>query len=312
MHTRPVLIVVLGPTGVGKTDIALWLAKRLEAEIISADSRQLFKELKIGTSMPSQEQLMAVKHHFIGSHSIFDNYSAGQYEIDAIKILTKIFENQKVALLVGGSMLYIDAVCKGIDNIPNVDEKTRKYWNEIYREKGLEYIQNCLKELDPKHFNEQVDIKNPKRIIHALEICTITGRPFSEIRTGEIAQRNFDIIKIGINLPRQILYNNINVRVDKMIADGLVEEAQTFYPYKELNTLNTVGYKELFEYFEGKISLELAIEHIKRDTRHYAKKQLSWFRRDEQITWFLPDKKNNIVDFLQKKVIFNCSSHSVK
>lgn len=305
MHIRPVLIVVLGPTGVGKTELAVRLAERLRAQIVSADSRQLYRELKIGTAVPSQEQLAAVKHHFIGSHSIFDNYSAGQYEIDAIKVLNEIFENQKVAMLVGGSMLYIDAVCKGIDNIPNVDEKTRKYWNEIYRENGLEYIQNKLKELDPKHFNEQVDIKNPKRIIHALEICTITGRPFSEIRTGKIAKRNFDIIKIGINLLRDILYNNINVRVDKMIAAGLVQEAEKFYSYRELNTLNTVGYKELFEYFEGKISLDMAIEHIKRDTRHYAKKQLSWFGRYKEITWFEPKCENEIIDFLQKKYFFS-------
>lgn len=299
-----VLIVVLGPTGVGKTELAVRLAQRVGAEIVSADSRQLFRELKIGVAPPSSENLAAVKHHFIGSHSIFENYSAGQYEIDAIKILTEIFETQDVAMLVGGSMLYIDAVCKGIDDIPTVDEKTRKYWNEIYREKGLEFIQNKLKELDPKHFNEQIDIKNPKRVIHALEICTITGRPFSEIRTGKIAKRDFEIIKIGINLPREILYNNINERVDKMITAGLVEEAEKFYPYKNLNTLNTVGYKELFEYFDGKISLEFAIEHIKRDTRHYAKKQLSWFGRDKEITWFLPNEEEKIVDCLRKKKIF--------
>jgi len=298
------LIVLLGPTGVGKTELGIRLAKRMNAEIVSADSRQLYRELKIGTAPPSDEQLAAVKHHFIGSHSIFDNYSAGQYEIDAIKILNQIFENQKVAMLVGGSMLYIDAVCKGIDDIPNIDEKTRKYWNEIYQKNGLEFIQNKLKEFDPKHFNEQIDQKNAKRIIHALEICTITGRPFSEIRTGKIAKRNFDIIKIGINLPREILYNNINVRVDKMIEAGLVAEAEKFFPYKNLNTLNTVGYKELFEYFDGKISLELAIEHIKRDTRHYAKKQLTWFARDKEIKWFLPTEEDEIVKYLQNNNIF--------
>ena len=305
MTFRPVLVVVLGPTGVGKTDLAVRIAQRIGAEILSADSRQLFKELKIGTAAPAQKQLATVKHHFIGSHSIFDNYSAGQYEIDVINILNKIFDNQKVALLVGGSMMYIDAVCKGIDNIPNVDEKTREYWNEIYRNNGLEYIQNRLQELDPKHFNEQIDIKNHKRIIHALEICTITGRPFSEIRTGKIAKRNFDIIKIGINLPREILYQNINDRVDKMIANGLIDEAKNLYRHKTLNTLNTVGYKELFESFDGKISLETAIEHIKRDTRHYAKKQLSWFGRDKEITWFSPNQEEAISVFLQKNdVIF--------
>ncbi|GHT20377.1 tRNA dimethylallyltransferase 1 [Bacteroidia bacterium] len=304
MTPRPALLVLLGPTGVGKTELAVRLAQHFGTEIVSADSRQLFRELKIGTAPPSLEQLAAIKHHFIGTHSIFDHYSAGQYELDAIKLLTKIFENQNFAILTGGSMLYIDAVCKGIDDIPTVDDATRTFWNNIYEEKGLEFIQNKLKELDPKHFNEQVDIKNAKRIIHALEICSITGRPFSEIRTGKIAKRNFDIIKIGLHLPREILYNNINVRVDKMMETGLLAEAEKFYPYKTLNTLNTVGYKELFEYFDGKISLELAVEHIKRDTRHYAKKQLSWFRRDSEIEWFTPCEEYKIVEFLQKKLYF--------
>lgn len=304
MQNRPALIVILGPTGVGKTELAVWLAQCLDTEIVSADSRQMYRELSIGTAPPSADMLTAIKHYFIGSHSIFDLYSAGQYEIDVIKILSKIFENQKVAILVGGSMLYIDAVCKGIDDIPNVDEQTRKYWNDVYRENGLNFIQNKLKELDPKHFSEQIDIKNPKRIIHALEICTITGRPFSEIRTGKFTKRNFDIVKIGINLPREILYNRINARVDKMITSGLLAEAKKFYPYRELNTLNTVGYKELFEYFDGKILLDLAIEHIKRDTRHYAKKQLSWFGHDKEITWFLPDEKDKIIKFLKKNNIF--------
>ncbi|MDR2824067.1 MAG: tRNA (adenosine(37)-N6)-dimethylallyltransferase MiaA [Prevotellaceae bacterium] len=297
---RPTLIVLLGPTGVGKTELAVRLAQQFGCQIVSADSRQLYRELKIGTAPPSPAQLAAVKHYFVGTHSIFDRYSAGQYELNVIKLLMEIFETQNVAMLVGGSMMYIDAVCKGIDDIPTVDDATRAYWNNIYKEKGLEFIQKKLQELDPKHFSEQVDVKNAKRVIHALEICTIAGRPFSEIRTGKIAQRNFDIIKIGLNLPREILYNNINMRVDKMIEAGLVAEVETLYQYRELNTLNTVGYKELFEYFDGKISLELAIEHIKRDTRHYAKKQLSWFRRDKEIAWFEPQEYEEIVEFLKK------------
>ncbi|MDR1653687.1 MAG: tRNA (adenosine(37)-N6)-dimethylallyltransferase MiaA [Prevotellaceae bacterium] len=296
------LLVLLGPTGVGKTEVAVRLAQTLDCQIVSADSRQLFREIQIGTAPPTAEQLAAAQHHFIGTHSIFDRYSAGQFEIDTIKLLTEIFEKQKVAMLVGGSMLYIDAVCKGIDNIPTVDDVTRTYWNNVYREKGLEFIQNKLRELDPKHFNEQVDIKNAKRMIHALEICTITGRPFSEIRTGKTAKRNFKIVKTGLNLPRKILYNNINMRVDKMIENGLTAEAEKLYPYRELNSLNTVGYKELFDCFDGKTSLEFAIEQIKRNTRHYAKRQLSWFRRDKEITWFEPHQQNEILEFLKKQL----------
>jgi tRNA dimethylallyltransferase len=234
----------------------------------------------------------------VGTHSIFDKYNAGQYELDVVELLSQIFENQQVTFLVGGSMMYIDAVCKGIDNIPTIDEKTRIYWQQIYREKGLEHIQNELQHLDSKHFNEQVDKQNPKRILHALEVCTMTGRPFSEIRTGIQKERDFNILKIGLTRPREELYERINLRVDEMIAEGLIDEARSFYLHKELNTLNTVGYKEFFEHFDGDISLDTAIEHIKRDTRHYAKKQLSWFNRDKEIKWFSPENEAEIVKFI--------------
>jgi len=296
------LVVLLGATGVGKTDLSIGLAEHFGTPILSADSRQIFRELKIGTAPPTPAQLARVKHFFVGTHSIFDRYSAGQYELDVIHLLKQLFEKQSIALLSGGSMMYIDAVCKGIDDIPSIDGQTRKYWNDIYREKGLEFIQKELQRLDAKHFNEQVDRQNPKRIIHALEVCTVARRPFSEIRTGQIKERDFHIVKIGLERPREELYRRINARVDAMIAEGLVEEAKKFYPYRELNTLNTVGYKELFEYFDGKISIDLAIEHIKRDTRHYAKKQISWFGRQRDICWFHPENKTEIIDCLEKKL----------
>ncbi|MDR2854505.1 MAG: tRNA (adenosine(37)-N6)-dimethylallyltransferase MiaA [Prevotellaceae bacterium] len=285
MSNNNTLIVLLGATGVGKTELSLRIAERFSAPIVSADSRQLYRELKIGTAPPTPAQLARVQHFFVGTHSIFDTYSAGQYEADVLETLSGIFEKTRTALLVGGSMMYIDAVCKGLDDIPTVDEKTRTYWNNIYREKGLEYIQNELQRLDPKHFNEQIDRQNPKRIIHALEVCTLTGRPFSELRTGVPKKRDFNILKIGLTRPREELYQRIDARVEQMMEDGLLEEARTFYPFRNLNPLNTVGYKELFEYFDGTVSLPTAIENIKRDTRHYAKRQMTWFNRDKEIRW---------------------------
>ena len=297
MTNKPLLIVLLGPTGVGKTAISLHLAQRFGCPIVSSDSRQFYRELKIGTAPPSEEQLKSVKHYFIGSHSIFDTYSAGQYELDTIKLLNDLFKNHKTVLLVGGSMMYIDAVCNGIDDIPTVDEATRAFWWKQYEEKGLEYLQQELERLDPKHYHEQVDKKNAKRIIHALEICSITGKPFSDIRTGKCKKRDFDILKIGLNRPREELYDRINKRVDEMMCEGLFAEAASFYEYKHLNTLNTVGYKELFEYMDGKCSLEQAVDKIKRDTRHYAKKQLTWFNRDNEINWFNPDEEEKIMEY---------------
>ena len=302
MKKKTLLIVLLGPTGVGKTNISLRLAQHLECPIVSSDSRQFYRELKIGTATPTEEQLNRATHYFIGSHSIFDTYSAGQYELDAIKLLNNLFENHKIALLVGGSMMYIDAVCNGIDDIPTVDEATRAFWWKEYEEKGLDYIRQELERLDPKHYHEQVDQNNAKRIIHALEICSITGKPFSNIRTGKRKERDFDILKIGLTRPREELYDRINKRVDEMMLEGLLAEADSFYKYKHLNTLNTVGYKELFDYMDGKCSLEQAVEWIKRDTRHYAKKQLTWFKRDEKICWFHPDEEEKIIELCNTSI----------
>lgn len=297
-----VLIVLLGPTGIGKTDISIQLAKKYNAPIVSSDSRQFYRELKIGTAAPTEKETKEVEHFFIGSHSILDNYNAGQYEEDAINLLNELFKKHNVVLLVGGSMMYIDAVCNGLDEIPNVPTEIREFWQEEFKHKGLSHIQQELFRLDPKHYKE-VDLKNPKRILHALEICLTTGNPYSDLRTGKKKMRNFEIIKIGLNKPRQELYEQINLRVDKMIEKGLMEEAKQYYPFKNLNTLNTVGYKELYAHFDGKISLQEAIELIKKNTRNYAKRQLTWFNRDKEITWFHPKDEENIfqtIDFRLK------------
>ena len=291
-------MVLLGPTGVGKTEISLKLADMLDCPIISSDSRQFYRELQIGTAAPTSEQLERARHYFIGSHSILDSYNAGQYELDALDLMSELFKTQDNLLLVGGSMMYIDAICNGIDDIPTVDEKTREYWKKVYAERGLEFLQNELKRLDPIHFDE-VDLQNYKRVMHALEICSITGKPFSDIRTGKKKERPFNIIKIGLNRPREELYDRINRRVDEMMQEGLLEEAQKFYEHRHLNTLNTVGYKELYEYMSGNWTLEFAVNMIKQDSRRYAKKQLSWFNRDKDINWFHPNDEKTIITFVK-------------
>lgn len=296
-NNQGTLIVLLGPTGVGKTNISLNIANNLNAPVVSSDSRQFFKELQIGTAAPTADELSRATHYFIGTHSIFDDYSAGQYEVDAIRLLDELFKKHRFVLLVGGSMMYIDAVCNGMDDIPSVDDATRKYWQDVYAEKGLEFIQSELKRLDPVH-HVAVDLKNYKRVLHALEICSITGRPYSELRTGTRRKRNFNILKIGLNRPREELYDRINRRVDRMMADGLEEEVAKYYPYKHLNTLNTVGYKELYEYMDGKCSRDFAVQKIKQDSRHYAKRQLTWFNRDREIHWFHPEDEAAVMNFI--------------
>ena len=298
---RPTLLVILGPTGVGKTNISLRLAEYFACPIVSSDSRQFYRELKIGTAAPTEAQLSRVKHYFIGSHSIHDEYNAGQYEQDAIQLLDELFKMHNVVMLVGGSMMYIDAVCNGMDDIPNVDAETRVFWQKQYVESGLEFIQNELKRLDPVHY-EQVDLQNPKRIIHALEICSMTGKPYSDLRTGQRKERNFNILKIGLNRPRPELYERINARVDEMIEEGLLDEAKQFYEYKHLNTLNTVGYKELYEYMDGNWTLDFAVSMIKQDSRRYAKRQLTWFNRDKEILWFHPDELESKMELVTQNL----------
>jgi len=295
------LIVLLGPTGVGKTEISLQLASAFACPIVSSDSRQFYRELKIGTAAPTASELERAPHYFIGSHSIFDIYNAGEYEADVMKLLGELFLENNVVMLVGGSMMYIDAVCDGIDEIPTVDEITREQWKTIYEEKGLEFIQNELKRLDPVHF-EEVDRMNYKRVLHALEICTITGKPYSDLRTGTKKERPFNILKIGLNRPRPELYERINARVLKMMEEGLIDEAKPFFEHRHLNTLNTVGYKELFEYFAGNWSLDFAVNMIQQNSRRYAKRQLTWFKRDNEIHWFHPDDEKQIMEFAKHKL----------
>lgn len=278
------LIIILGPTAVGKTEYSLNLAERLQTEILSCDSRQMFREMKIGTAAPSEDELKRVPHHFIGNLSIHDYYSCGKYEIEALQKCEELFKKHDTLVMTGGSMLYIDAVCNGIDEMPDIDEELRNSLWERYEKEGIESLRQELKILDPE-YAQKVDPKNGKRIIHALEICLQAGKPYSEIRKNQKKKRPFEIQKIGIYREREELNHRINLRVDKMFEQGLYEEALGLYPFKHLNSLNTVGYKELFAHFDGQCSLEEAKEKIKTDTRRYAKKQMTWFKKDEDIKW---------------------------
>lgn len=298
---KKTLVILLGPTGVGKTELCLSLAEELNTEIVSCDSRQFFRELKIGTAAPTEAQMQRVKHHLVGNLSIFDYYSCGRFEIDALKKLDELFQSKEVVLMTGGSMLYIDAICKGIDDIPNVDQELRDSLHERYANEGIDNILAELKLLDPEYY-DMVDKKNHKRIIHALEICLTSGKTFSSFRKETAKERPFDIIKIGLNLPREELYERINRRVDIMFEEGLMEEAKTYYPHRNLNSLNTVGYKELFEYFDGNWDLDFAKNMIKQNSRRYAKKQLTWFNRDKDINWFRPNQQEEILSFLKSRL----------
>ena len=295
------VIVITGPTGVGKTGLSIELAQTLHCSIISADSRQIFKEMTIGTAAPGPEQLQRAKHYLVGTRSIFDYYSAYEYEQEAMGLVSRLFQEKDYVILTGGSMMYIDAFCNGIDELPTIDQELRESLQETYQKEGLESIRRQLKMLDPD-FYKQVDLKNPKRVIHALEICLMTGRPYSELRTNTKKNRPFRIIKIGLDMDRNLLHHRINQRVEQMIQEGLEQEARDLYEHKNLNSLNTVGYRELFDYFDGNISREKAIELIKRNSRRYARKQLSWFRRDKEINWFSPDSSEEVFTFVKNNI----------
>lgn len=291
------LIIVTGPTAVGKTSLTIELAKIFSTEIISADSRQFYREMKIGTAPPSPQELNEVKHHFIGHLSIHDSYNVSKFETDAISLLNNLFCNHDKVLMTGGSGLYINAVINGIDDLPDPDESTRAFLKSLYTEDGISSLRKLLKELDPEYY-EQVDLKNHSRLLRALEVCMTTGEKFSALRKNSKKERNFNCILVGLDRKRDELFERISQRTDDMIANGLVEEAAGLLPYRNLNALNTVGYKELFEYFDGRISLEQAIEDIKTNTRRYAKRQLTWFKKMQGLQWFHPDEKENIMNFI--------------
>jgi tRNA dimethylallyltransferase len=284
-HPKKTLLVIAGPTAIGKTAVAIQLAKHLNTVIISADSRQFYREMSIGTAQPTAEELSTAQHYFINSHSITESFTVADFEKEAIDLLADLFKTKDSVILVGGSGLYIQAICEGFDDIPSAPPEIRERLNNDLAEKGLQYLQEKLKISDPAYF-KQVDIHNPQRVIRALEVFESTGKPFSSYRISNLNKRPFNIIKIGLDLPRDILYNRINHRVDEMVKQGLLNEVKSLLPYQHLNALNTVGYKELFDYLDGLTELEMAISHIKQNTRRFAKRQLTWFRRDKEIHWF--------------------------
>ncbi|WP_313374600.1 tRNA (adenosine(37)-N6)-dimethylallyltransferase MiaA [Chishuiella sp.] len=295
------LISVVGPTAIGKTSFAIEIAKYYNSEIISCDSRQFFKEMKIGTAVPSVEELNEVKHHFIQNKSIDEKYSVGDFEREGLNFIKDFFIKNDICIMVGGSGLYEKAITVGFDDFPDVDPKIREQLNNELEEFGIEKLQEELKEVDPNYFNE-VDIYNKQRVIRALEIYRGSGSPFSIFRNNNLNKRTFNIIKIGLELPREEMYDRINQRVDIMINEGLIEEAKSLFHLKELNALQTVGYRELFDFFEEKISLDFAIEEIKKNTRRFAKRQMTWFKKDETVTWFSPKDEQPIIEFINSKL----------
>jgi tRNA dimethylallyltransferase len=295
------LIVLLGPTGVGKTDISVDIALHFNCEIISADSRQFFREMSIGTAVPGELQLKTVRHHFIKFLSVKDYYSSSLYERDVLRLLPELFSKNNIVIMSGGSGLYINSVCKGIDDIPDVDPLIREKYLARYSDEGIEGLRSALKLLDPEYYTK-VDLKNYKRIIRALEICETAGRPYSSFLKKQKREREFGIIRIGLNRSRDILYNRINSRVDDMIETGLENEARDLYHLRNLNALNCVGYREFFDFFDGKISKDKAIELIKRNSRRYAKRQMTWWSKDKDIRWFQPEQLKEIIGYIDGQV----------
>lgn len=293
------LITLQGPTGVGKTELSLRLAEFFDTCILNADSRQVYRDIPIGTAAPTEAEKQRVPHHFVGMLALDDYYSAAQYESDVLQLLNdEVFPQKDVAILSGGSMMYIDAVCKGIDDIPTIDAETREMMRERYEREGLEPLAEELRLLDPDYYAE-CDIRNPKRVVHALEICYMTGRTYTSFRVRRKAHRPFRIIKVGLQREREELYDRINRRVDSMMQDGWLDEARRVLPFRHCNSLNTVGYKELFKYLDGEWELDFALEKIRRNTRVYSRKQMTWFRRDEEVRWFHPEDEKGILDYLQ-------------
>lgn len=299
MSSKPTLIVVVGPTGIGKTEITLTIARKFDIPVINADSRQIFEELPIGTAAPTKEQQAEIKHYFVGSHHIDDYFSASMYEAQVLKIIENYAS--PLYLLSGGSMMYIDAVCNGIDDMPTIREDVREKMMKKLQDEGLESLCNELKELDPEHWNI-VDRNNPRRVVHALEICHQTGKTYTSFRKNTKKERPFNIIKIGLERPREELYDRINQRVLNMIDEGMIQEALKVYEYKHLNALNTVGYKEIFEYLDGLTTLDEAIFKIQSNTRRYARKQMTWYKKDQDVKWFNPNNIEEILNYVSSNL----------
>ena len=293
------LVVLTGPTGVGKTELSLSVAERLGSPIVNADSRQIYRELPIGTAAPTAAEQARVPHLFVGTHTLTDRYNAGEYEREALAALEELFRTHDHVLMVGGAMLYIDAVCKGLDEMPHVSAELREQVQQQYAANGLEWLQAQVKEADPQYFGE-ADIQNPQRLMHALEICLASGRPYSSFRLGSRKERPFRVVKIGLTRPREELYTRINARVDSMLAQGLLEEVRAVESLRHLNALNTVGYKEMFRYLDGEWTLEAAADMARQDSRHYAKRQLTWFNADPDMRWVnLTDTPEDLINVMQ-------------
>lgn len=301
---RGTLIVIAGPTGSGKSALAVRLAQHFCAPIISTDSRQFYRGLAIGTAQPTAEELAAAKHYFIADRNVEDDFNSGKYESEALLLLDELFKENRFVIAVGGSGLYIQALCDGMDNLPEADQEVRQNLKERLQNEGLSLLVEELRQRDPEYY-DRVDKNNPSRVMRALEVCIVTGRPYSEQRSGGKATRNFNIVKIATDMPRDILYDRINRRVDMMIEDGLIEEARAMYHKRHLNSLQTVGYREMFDHFDGKITLEEAIDLIKRNSRHYAKRQMTWFRRDTEFSWFSPNDIEAIIAHIDAKILQN-------
>lgn len=302
MPHKPLLIVIAGPTAVGKTAVSIEVAEYFGCSIISADSRQFYRDLKIGTAAPDALQLSRVKHHFVGQLSLDERYDVSKYETEVLALLSDLFSENPVAVLTGGSGLYIQAVCEGLDNLPDSDPEIRAELRLKYEEEGIAVLRSMLLKLDPEYY-AKVDLANPNRLLRALEVCLSTGKTFSSFRTDQKTERPFNILKIGLDLPRNELHQRINARVEQMMADGLETEARNYYSFRDLNALNTVGYKELFEYFDGNCTLSEAVEKIKTNTRRYARRQLTWFRRDKAMLWCRPDEAFGTIQQLYKSLL---------
>jgi tRNA dimethylallyltransferase len=295
------LIVIAGPTASGKTPVAVEIALRLGAEIVNADSRQIYREMSVGTAKPTVAELNCVRHHFVSCKSIHDYYNASMYELEVNELLNELFRTSDTVVLCGGSGLYIDAVCRGIDDFPRTDPQIRERVRNYFNEAGLQGIRKMLNDRDPEYY-KTVDLNNPQRILKAIEIYEMTGKPYSSFLTGNKKQREFTLVKTGLNLPRHVLHERINKRVDQMLVNGLLGEIKSLYPHRHLNALNTVGYRELFDYLDGKCTLQEASEKIKAHTRQYARRQLTWFKKDSEIEWFQPDETDKMMGFMRSRI----------